>query len=225
VKAQLLWLLLATAPIAIVAVAEPPNIDLVKRDLKAYHSKDYMTDIGAKIKEARDWVDQDAPQVKKPAVVLDIDETSLSNWGEIVANDFTFVINGPCGTPPTPPCGNIAWDQSTRATAIEPTLAFYQEATKLGVAVFFVTGRIEEPSERAATELNLWKVGYRGWAGLYMRQSKDRGSVAQFKTAARKKIEDLGFTIIANVGDQDSDLAGGHAAKWFKLPNPFYLIP
>ena len=37
--------------------------------------------------------------------------------------------------------------------------------------------------------------------------------------------EELGFTILVNVGDQDSDLAGGHARKAFKLPNPMYFIP
>jgi len=30
---------------------------------------------------------------------------------------------------------------------------------------------------------------------------------------------------VANVGDQLSDLAGGHAGRDFKLPNPFYHIP
>lgn len=34
-----------------------------------------------------------------------------------------------------------------------------------------------------------------------------------------------GFRIIVNVGDQESDLAGGHAERAFKLPNPFYIIP
>jgi hypothetical protein len=34
-----------------------------------------------------------------------------------------------------------------------------------------------------------------------------------------------GHPIIANVGDQWSDLAGGHAAMDFKVPNPFYFIP
>jgi hypothetical protein len=34
-----------------------------------------------------------------------------------------------------------------------------------------------------------------------------------------------GHTIMANVGDQWSDLAGGHAAMDFKVPNPFYFIP
>ena len=30
---------------------------------------------------------------------------------------------------------------------------------------------------------------------------------------------------IANLGDQESDLIGGHAERTFKLPNPFYLMP
>ena len=39
------------------------------------------------------------------------------------------------------------------------------------------------------------------------------------------RIENEGFTILANVGDQDSDLEGGHAKRAFKLPNPMYYIP
>jgi HAD superfamily, subfamily IIIB (Acid phosphatase) len=50
--------------------------------------------------------------------------------------------------------------------------------------------------------------------------------VADFKTAARSDIDGrLGYTIIANAGDQDSDLRGGHAERTFKVPNPFYYIP
>jgi hypothetical protein len=30
--------------------------------------------------------------------------------------------------------------------------------------------------------------------------------------------------IIANIGDQPSDLFGGHAEKMFLLPNPFYRV-
>jgi hypothetical protein len=30
---------------------------------------------------------------------------------------------------------------------------------------------------------------------------------------------------VASVGDQYSDLAGGHEAVAFKLPNPFYFLP
>ena len=41
----------------------------------------------------------------------------------------------------------------------------------------------------------------------------------------RERIEKDGYTIIANAGDQPSDLAGGHAEMTFLLPNPFYRIP
>ena len=40
----------------------------------------------------------------------------------------------------------------------------------------------------------------------------------------RQKIEADGYAIIANLGDQPSDLAGGHAEP-FLLPNPYYRIP
>lgn len=52
------------------------------------------------------------------------------------------------------------------------------------------------------------------------------GRSPKSKTAARIDIESrLGYTIIANIGDQDSDLRGGHAERTFKVPNPFYFIP
>jgi acid phosphatase len=41
----------------------------------------------------------------------------------------------------------------------------------------------------------------------------------------RAAIEDEGYTIVANVGDQPSDLEGGHAERAFLLPNPFYRVP
>ena len=34
-----------------------------------------------------------------------------------------------------------------------------------------------------------------------------------------------GYTIVANIGDQPSDLDGGFAERTFLLPNPFYRIP
>jgi acid phosphatase len=44
-----------------------------------------------------------------------------------------------------------------------------------------------------------------------------------FKSGARAEIENTGYAIIANVGDQRSDL-GGHAECTFKVPNPYYVI-
>jgi len=49
-------------------------------------------------------------------------------------------------------------------------------------------------------------------------------SAADFKAPQRAQIVMQGYTIIVNVGDQPSDLAGGYAEKSFLMPNPFYRI-
>ena len=49
-------------------------------------------------------------------------------------------------------------------------------------------------------------------------------SAADFKAPIRAQIEEQGYTIIANVGDEPSDLLGGHAERSFLLPDPFYRV-
>jgi hypothetical protein len=46
-----------------------------------------------------------------------------------------------------------------------------------------------------------------------------------YKSATRAHIESLGYDIVANLGDQYSDLQGGHADRTLKLPNPTYFLP
>ena len=50
-------------------------------------------------------------------------------------------------------------------------------------------------------------------------------TVAIYKSHMREQIEKQGYDVVLNIGDQKSDLAGGHADKAFKLPNPYYFIP
>ena len=132
-------------------------------------------------------------------------------------------------------CGEHAWELSARAVAIEPTLELFNFAQTLKgkngepVDIYFITGRFEDPVERAATEWNLHKVGYDKWRQLFMRDaSKNFKNVSVYKTWARTQIE-ADHIIIANVGDQFSDLvgdqSGDHAERCFKVPNPFYFIP
>ncbi len=47
----------------------------------------------------------------------------------------------------------------------------------------------------------------------------------QYKSGTRAYIESLGYKIVADFGDQFSDLKGGFADKTFKLPNPNYFLP
>ena len=206
-----------------VAASTPSNLGELKSQLVDYQrSGAYERDVATVLDQARAYIEERAGQTARPAIVLDIDETSLSNWPEILANDFGYIGGGGCSLP-AGPCGMGAWIDSARAPAIAPTLALFKAARAKGVTVFFITGRSE--ASRAATELNLRAVGYEGWAGLVMRPTgTSTPSASDYKAPERAKIMAQGYTIIANIGDQPSDLAGGSAERTFLVPNPFYRI-
>jgi HAD superfamily, subfamily IIIB (Acid phosphatase) len=234
-------------------LGEPQNIDNFKKQLTYYRCTSYEGDVAKVLAAAEKWVVARAPRVAKPAIVLDIDETSLSNWPRIAEDDFAFIGSlthmtmpeAKDGVPFTPDCGfsvhdvcaDIDWQQKGLAQAIEPTLKLYKTARCIGVSgpctpvdVFFVTGRTEreynheKPS--AWTLRNLKAAGYADVAAdhLYMRGITPDKGVSDYKTSKRIDIENRGYTIIASVGDQKSDLVGEHAEMTFKVPNPFYFI-
>ena len=202
----------------------PGNLGDLKTQLTYYErSGRYQHDVAAVLSSAEAYVLRRAPLVRKPAIVLDIDETSLSNWPQIQANDYGRIANGPCNLP-SGPCGQATWVASAQDEPIMPTLTLFRAAKAKGVSIFFITGRDE--TARQATEANLHKVGYDGWSALIMRPAgTSTPSAADYKAPERAKIAAEGFTIIANIGDQPSDLAGGNAERAFLVPNPFYRIP
>ena len=204
--------------------SQPTNVGDAKTAALAYHdSGAYDHDLAIVASEAGRWLARRAPTAKRPALVLDIDETALSNWEVIKLDDFGRPIEGPCAPESGAPCGWAAWDQLGRDPAIAPTLQAFQLARALKVAVFFITGRPE--SQREATERNLVAAGYTGYQKLYMvPDGAHFASAADFKTPIRAEIEEAGYVIVANMGDQPSDLQGGHAEKKFLLPDPFYRV-
>lgn len=148
----------------------------------------------------------------KLAMVLDIDETSLSNYRYLVDNGFANAT------------GALATSLfAADAPAVDATLELFEDARDLNVSVFFITGRPDLSIVRTPTEANLTAAGYSGWKELVLKPSDAHGTVP-YKSGARAEIEDDGYRIVLNVGDQDSDLKGGHADKAYKLPNPFYFI-
>ncbi len=224
-KKKFLLLLIGVFGSAI-AQADLPNLYEVKQELIRYHdSGQYFHEITEVDQNAAAYllerVEQNtelpADQRKKLAIVLDIDETSLSNYPDMVAFDF----------------GGTEKEQDDAIAlghdpAIAPTLALYRLALKHHIAVFFVTGRQE--SLRAATESNLKKAGFISWSGLMLKPDDYiETSVVPYKTDARAKIEAQGYDIIFTMGDQESDLKGTmkgrFADKTFKIPDPYYFIP
>ena len=201
-----------TPPVA--APSGLPNLDIVKRDIKDYRSSGrWEADIERVATECVAAARTETAKGGRPAVVFDIDETLLSNWQYEVDNDFAR--SAPLFRD---------WAQRSACTAIEPVKRFYTAMHDAGVACFVITGR-REPL-RADTVRNLERQGIAGWTGISFRPPDDSDpSVIPFKSGERARIEANGFTIVANIGDQDSDLAGGHALHTCKLANPMYFIP
>lgn len=109
------------------------------------------------------------------------------------------------------------------ATPICSTHEIYEAARSAQVTVFFITGR--QNRFRHATIQNLRDAGYTEFADVLMEEDGAHfNSAADFKSVQRKRIERAGYTIIANVGDQRSDLTPDPPEKTFLLPNPFYRI-
>jgi hypothetical protein len=89
--------------------------------------------------------------------------------------------------------------------------------------------------QRAATVADLAKDGYPTPAGAFLKPEGQWPSylsscaptctTTQYKSLTRAYIESQGNDIVLNLGDQFSDLNGGHAERPVKLPNPMYYLP
>jgi acid phosphatase len=210
-------------PTPLPVFAATPSLVETKREVSAYvDSGRYEADVAAVVDQARAFLESRVARGGKLAIVLDIDETALSNLPSFRANDWGFIVPGPCDLP-RGPCGLIAWIGMAQAEPIKPVLALARLARERGVAVFFLTGRPERL--RAATERNLQAAGYE-WTGVLLKpDALNTQSAVEFKAPERKKLMDQGYTVIVNMGDQMSDLEGGFAERTYKLPNPFYFVP
>jgi len=199
-----------------------PNLGLLKEEVRAYHDCTckcgcYAHDVDREADRAIAYLDRRVARRRpseKLALILDIDETTLSNYVEETGADFAYK-----------PDAFDAWVQTARAAAIPGTLRLYQEAQKLGVSIFFITGRTE--NERAATERNLRAQGFGHWNLLVMRPNAQADQpVGNFKALTRGEIAAQGYTLALNVGDQWSDLKGKPEAEYsVKYPDPFYFVP
>lgn len=197
-----------------------PNLDLVKKKLIAYHdcvgdAGCYETDLEKVGGEALDFLKQYReahPSEKTLAVVIDIDETALSNWENMRKMDFAYDHDE-----------SLQWESQAKAPAIKPVLSLFNYAREHQVATIFLTGR--GYGERDVTVKDLEAAGYEDWTKLILRNGLSPTLADDYKAGERKRLEEDGYSIVVNIGDQCSDLAGGHALKTFKLPNPFYNIP
>jgi acid phosphatase len=210
------------APATPAFVATPSLVE-TKREVAAYvDSGRYEAEVTAMLDQARAFLASRAARGGKLAIVLDVDETALSNLTSLRANDWGFIVGGPCDLP-RGPCGLLAWIAMAQSPPIKPVLALARFARDRGMAIFFLTGRPERL--RAVTERNLQAAGYE-WTGVLLKpDALNIPSAVDFKAAERRRLVAEGYTIVVNIGDQMSDLDGGFAERTYKLPNPFYFVP
>nr|WP_246286810.1 HAD family acid phosphatase [Schumannella luteola] len=224
-----------------------PNIDSVKSTIYAYYG-DPGTGIANTtdspyIREMRSIVSKQIPRVaaacylgkklkKNPAIVLDADDTTLWTYDMEVA-DMKFVFD---------PVKQDVWVQEQRFPATPSMQSLVSIAKKAGCTIIGLTGRNDD--QKDATIANLAKVGYSGfaaanyytkWTGVgasqqpsYIHCAAAKCTTVEYKSQTRAHVQsrDGGkYTIVANFGDQFSDLLGGSSLTAVKLPNPTYYLP
>jgi predicted secreted acid phosphatase len=234
----------------------------------------YANEASSVAKQGDNWLASQS-NVANRAIVLDVDDTTLTTWNyELFSNwDFNPGTNanfvGLTGSTFT---GNMF-------PATPGMVDLVNKAHDLGYDVFWITGRGD--SQHAATIANLVNdtaagfsnidtVTYSGKtvpeidAGYVVPTPIDTGHggftdglftkppvgsypayldtpefcgpsihatpavscpTIQYKSGTRAYIESQGYDIVADFGDQFSDLEGGFTDKTFKMPNPNYYLP
>ncbi|MEW1644772.1 HAD family acid phosphatase [Streptomyces sp. NPDC091219] len=224
---------------------EPYNIGLLTKDIDTYYgttldsngvyqasaTSPYAKDLARIDASAKKYIDQAARKHHKgakPAVVFDIDDTLLLSLDYEKKNNYGY--------------SSATWAayvaQANRPEVFgSPELVRY--AASKGVTVFYNSGLSE--AQRTSAVDNLKKVGadvnldadhmfLKNTANppSYLSGCATAGTwtctTVQYKSGTRKHIESLGYDIIANFGDQYSDLDGGYADKTYKIPNPTYFV-
>lgn len=116
-------------------------------------------------------------------------------------------------------------DSNTKET-IYPMIILYRKILRMGIPIFLITAR--PPAYLQDTKEELENHGILGYQDLFMvdhdirtilhytdRYLEDK---AMRKAKARKYIEDNGYDILLNLGDDPGDLQYGHYMYGIKLP-------
>jgi len=231
------------------------NLDVLRSQIKNYYGDPHGTGVFSQdsnyAKEARSVAGAGASYLTsaglrtglvKRAIVLDVDDTTLATWNYEIYSNWAYN-----------PTTNANFVNAQAFPAVPGMVDMAWKAVRAGYAIFFITGR--PTTQEAATLGNLTHDGVGVDAGypaptplsgsedglftkppspadyppyLTAACSGDPGgkcTTIHYKSATRAHIEAEGYDIVANFGDQFSDLLGGYADKTFKLPNPNYYLP
>jgi len=228
------------------------NLDVLRQQIRNYYGDPLSTGVAASdsnyAKEAESvaaagkrWLNNSHHTTGTKAIVLDVDDTTLLTWNYELASNWAYN-----------PTTNAQFVNDQRFPAVFGMVDLVAAAEREGYAVFYLTGRPAAQEQATLGNLTADGVGVDagypkpttlsdGEDGLFTKPAvadypdylkaacaaDPNGSCTtiHYKSATRAHIESLGYDIVANFGDQYSDLEGGHADRTFKLPNPNYFLP
>jgi hypothetical protein len=229
------------------------NIDVLRQQIKNYYGDPLSTGVFAQdsyyAKEARGVAGAGERYLAHPknhlsgqkAILLDVDDTTLNTYNYEIFSNFAFN-----------PVTNAEYVTKQLFPPVPGMVHMVRRAEAEGYAIFFLTGRGAALEESTLGNLTSDGIGVdagypepttltNGEDGLFTKPpvadypdylqaacaDDPNGSCTtrHYKTATRAHIESLGYDIVANFGDQFSDLEGGFSDRTFKLPNPTYFLP
>ncbi|GAB7032894.1 HAD family acid phosphatase [Streptomyces sp. NPDC021749] len=184
---------LASLPAAAQAVstagsAAPTATQATTRADSLPSKSEWLADVAPVAADLRSHLEQrlaDVHSGERPAVVLDIDNTSLATHYD-------------------------------KGKPIQAILDATKYAHAHGAAVLFASYR--SAGSKNSTTRQLTSAGYTV-DGLCLKPEGHSPGKAAVKLGCRKKYEEAGYTLIANVGNRSTDFEGGHYEKGFKLPD------
>ena len=189
------------------------NLDSIKYLLREYiNSGKYHLSLANEFGAAASYIN---PYLGKAntCVILDMDQTCIDQIPLMLEYDFGWFDADLQEA-------NIRTD----FPVIPEAFNFYNGLIVNYMDVIILTSR-RKKYDKYTKEL-LANCGYKDYKQLITRPDDDEGTIQDFKIRSRQELINQGYTIAANIGDQQSDLDGGNPdyQGCFKLPNPFYLI-
>ena len=117
---------------------------------------------------------------------------------------------------------NFDIDNTTLASHYDPgaavrrVLRYATYADSHGVSILFNTARLTGGGRMTKAKQALRRAGY-PVAGICGR--RDGEGLVHSKTRCRRHYVDLGYTLVANVGNRATDFEGGYYERAYRLPN------
>ena len=188
------------------------NLDTSKDQIANYYeSGQYEKELTEIINDAKEKFSK-VELVPNSAVVFDIDETTLDNYGAIKQIGYGYEKK--------------YWDEwleKAEAPAIPQVKGLYDFLLQKGFKIVFVTGK--KDYQYNATLRNMISAGYIKFDTTITR-SKDEYKLksAQYKSQKRNELTQKGYIIAGCIGDQMTDCEGPNCGIVVKLPNYLYLV-